>query len=155
MLVREQPATELTIATRILSRAGALAGDRRLTLRLRDVVYIGGSGVALTTMTPYDVAVVLVSDGSTLHGQPPADVAAYLDVHRRAPEIASIARMDDEEYVCAPSLRRCVIAALRHARGEEGPPDEATIEAVWLDLVSQARISGALIGAFPTENETP
>ena len=155
MLVREQPATELTIATRILARAGALAGDRRITLRLRDVMYIGGRGVALSTMTPYDVAVVLVSDGSTLHGQAPSDVGDYLDVHRRSPHIASVARMGDSDYLCARTLRGCVVAALRRARGEDESADEATIEAAWLDLVSQARISGALIGAFPTENEAP
>ncbi|TMB97624.1 MAG: hypothetical protein E6J38_01630 [Chloroflexi bacterium] len=128
MLVREQPATDLTIATRILARSGALVGDRRITLRLRDVMYIGGRDVELSTMTPYDVAVVLSSDG----------------------------RMSDGDYVCAPTLRGCVVAALRRVRGEnETSADDATIEAVWLDLVSQARISGALIGAFPTENEAP
>jgi len=156
MLVREQPATELTIATRILARSGALVGDRRITLRLRDVMYIGGRDVALSTMTPYDVAVVLSSDGSTLHGQAPSDIADYLEVHRRSPHIASVARMSDGDYVCAPTLRGCVVAALRRVRGEnETSADDATIEAVWLDLVSQARISGALIGAFPTENEAP
>ncbi len=153
--MREQPATELTIATRILARAGALTNDSRITLRLRDVMYIGGRDVALNTMTPYDVAVVLISDGSTLHGQPPHDALAYLDVHRRSPQIGSVARMADEDYVCARSLRGCVVASLRHARGQDESPDEATIEAAWLELVSQARISGALIGAFPTENETP
>ena len=155
MLVREQPATELVIATRILARAGALAGDRRITLRLKDVMYIGGRGVALASLTPYDVAVVLVSDGSTLHGQPPNDIAAYLDVHRPSPQIASVARMSDDDYVCARTLRGCVVAALRRARGEDASADDATIEAAWLELVSQARISGALIGAFPTENEAP
>ena len=101
MLVREQPATDLTIATRILARSGALVGDRRITLRLRDVMYIGGRDVALSTMTPYDVAVVLSSDGSTLHGQAPSDIADYLEVHRRSPHIASVARTSDGDYVCA------------------------------------------------------
>jgi ribulose-5-phosphate 4-epimerase/fuculose-1-phosphate aldolase len=106
-------------------------------------------------MTPYDVAVVLVSDGATLHGQPPSDTSEYLDMHRRSPQIASVARMADVDYVCAATLRGCVVAALRRARGEDESTDEATIEAAWLELVSQARISGALIGAFPTENEAP
>jgi hypothetical protein len=42
---------------------------------------------------------------------------------------------------------------LRRARGEEGTSDQATIEHAWLDLVAQARVSGALIGAFPTDEE--
>ena len=154
MLVREQPATDLTIATRILSRAGALATDGRITLRLHDVLYLGGRGVGLATMTPYDVAVILVSDGSTLHGAAPDDVAAYLDAHRRNPRAASVARVPDGTYVSAPSLRGCVVAALRRARGEDEIGDEATIERVWLDLVAQARVSGALIGAFPTETDS-
>lgn len=153
MLVREQPATELTIATRILARAGALATDGRITLRLHDVLYICGRGASLATMTPYDVAVIFLSDGSTLHGSPPDDVAAYVDAHRRWKDAASVARVAGGTYVSALTLRACVVAALRHVRGERGADDDATIERVWLELVSQARISGALIGAFATEDD--
>jgi len=155
MLVREQPATELVIATRILARAGALAADGRITLRLNDVVYIGGRGASLATITPYDVAVVLYSDGSTLHGSPPDDTPAYVEAHRSAPLAASVARVVDGAYLSARSLRSCVVAALRRARGEDDPSDDTTIERVWSDLVSQARITGALIGAFATDEETP
>ena len=153
MLVREQPATELTIATRILARAGALAADGRVTLLLHDVVYVAGRDVSLATMTPYDVAVVLLADGSTLHGSPPRDIDAYLQSHRRAPEAASIARAADGAFVSAPSLRACVVRALRRSRGETEAGDDATIEQTWLELVAQARVTGALIGAFPTESD--
>ena len=153
MLVREQPATELTIATRILARAGALEADGRITLRLHDVLYVCGRGASLATMTPYDVAVIFLTDASTLHGDPPEDVAAYVDAHRRWPDAGSVARVRDGTYVSAPTLRACVVAALRHVRGERGADDDATIESVWLELVSQARISGALIGAFPAEDD--
>ena len=155
MLVREQPAVDLAIATRILFRAGAITEDGRITLRLNDVVYIGGRGVGLATITPYDLAVLLVSDGSTLHGSPPADAIAYLDAHRRSPHAGSVVRAATAEFLSAPTLRACVVAALRRARGEEGASDEMTIETVWNQLVSQARISGALIGAFATDEETP
>ena len=153
MLVREQPATELTIATRILARAGALTPDARITLRLHDVIYIGGRGVGLVTMTPYDVAVVLASDGAALHGAPPEDVGSYLEAHRRSPHAASVARTPDGAHLSATSLRGCVVAVLRQMRGEKGSSDDATIEQVWVDLVAQARVSGALIGAFPSEGE--
>jgi hypothetical protein len=153
VLVREQPATELTIATRILARAGALSADDRITLRLRDVMYIGGRGIGLPTMTPYDIAVVLVADASTLHGVPPDDTPAYVEAHRRWPDAASVARSSDAAYLSAPTLRGCVVALLRRARGEQATTDETTIEQVWLELVSQARLSGALIGAFPTDEE--
>jgi hypothetical protein len=155
MLVREQPATELVIATRILARAGALADGGRITLRLNDVVYIGGRGASLATITPYDVAVVLYSDGSTLHGSPPDDTPAYVEAHRRAPLAASVARIGDGSYLSATSLRSCVVAALRRARGEEEASDDTTIETVWTELVSEARVTGALIGAFATDEETP
>jgi hypothetical protein len=105
-------------------------------------------------MTPYDVAVIFLADGSTLHGDPPDDVAAYVDAHARWPDAASVARAPDGTYVSAPALRACVVAVLRHVRGERGSDDEAAIEHVWLELVAQARISGALIGAFPTENDS-
>ncbi len=155
MLVREQPATELVIATRILARAGALAAEGRITLRLHDVVYIGGRSATLSTITPYDVAVVLYSDGSTLHGSPPDDMPAYIEAHRRAAMAASVARVADGAYLSARSLSSCVVAALRRARGEVDAPDDTTIETVWTELVSQARITGALIGAFATDEETP
>ncbi len=155
MLVREQPATELVIATRILARAGALAAEGRVTLRLHDVVYIGGRSASLSTITPYDVAVVLYSDGSTLHGSPPDDMPAYIEAHRRAAMAASVARVADGAYLSARSLRSCVVAALRRVRGQEDAPDDTTIETVWTELVSQARITGALIGAFATDEETP
>src|SRR5512140_1331808 len=104
MLVREQPATELTIATRILARAGALAPDGRITLRLHDVLYICGSGVSLATMTPYAVAVILLADGATLLGAPPDDVGAYVAAHARWPGAASVARVPDGAYVSAATL---------------------------------------------------
>ncbi len=151
MLVREQPAVDLAIATRILFRAGALAGDARVTVRLNDVVYIGGRGVGLATITPYDIAVLLFADGSALHGVPPDDAAAYLDAHRRSPAAGSVARVGADEYVSAPSLRACVVAAIRRARGEDEDPRELTVEAIWSELVSEARISGALIGAFASD----
>jgi ribulose-5-phosphate 4-epimerase/fuculose-1-phosphate aldolase len=151
VLVREQPASDLAVATRILARAGALAMDGRITQRLGDVVYVGARGIGLATMTPYDVAVVLLSDGSTLHGAPPEDMAAYLDAHRRSGHIASVARVATDEYLTASSLPACVVAALRRSRGEGQTHDNAAIERAWLDLVQQARIAGALIGAFPEE----
>jgi len=154
MLVREQPATELAIATRILARAGALAPDGRITERLGDVFYVGARGIGLTTMTPYDVAIVLVADGASLQGDAPEDIAAYVEAHQRGARIGSVARVAAGEYLTAPSLRSCVVAALRRSRGEDpAHHDDATIERTWLDLVQQARIAGALIGAFPEEEQ--
>jgi hypothetical protein len=148
VLIREQPATELTVATRILARAGALAPEGRITLRLSDVLYVGGRGVSNHTMTPYDIVSILLADGSPLLGVPPDDVDEYVTAHRDAPDAESVGRGSDGVIVAAASLRACATALL--ARRGGGPaPDAANLERVWQELVADARISGALIGAFP------
>jgi hypothetical protein len=154
VLIREQPATELTVATRILARADALAPEGRITLRLHDVLYIAARGVSNHTMTPYDVASVLLADGTALVGVPPDDVVEYIAAHRTAHEAESVGRGFDGVVVAAPSLRACTVALLARRRHEHGP-DPASLEQVWEELVAGARIAGALIGAFPTEDATP
>lgn len=147
MLIREQPATELTIATRILARADALAPDGRITLRLHDVVYLAGRGVSSHTMTPYDVVSVLLADGTPLLGVPPDDVARYIASHRASPGAVSVGRGHDGSTVTASSLRACAAAMLARRRGEPA----ADLERIWDELVAEARVSGALIGAFPSD----
>jgi ribulose-5-phosphate 4-epimerase/fuculose-1-phosphate aldolase len=154
MLIREQPATELTVATRILARAEALAPEGRITLRLHDVLYIAGRGVSNHTMTPYDVVSILIADGSQLLGVPPDDLDEYVAAHRAAPEAESVGRGSDGVIVAAPSLRACAITLIARRRGEQGTHGPS-LEQVWEGLVGEARISGALIGAFPTEDATP
>lgn len=154
VLIREQPATELTVATRILARADALPPDGRITLRLHDVVYVAGRGASNHTMTPYDVVSVLVDDGTPLLGVPPDDMGEYVAAHRTAQDAESVGRGADGVIVAAPSLRACALALLARRRGERGP-DPASLERVWEELVAEARIAGALIGAFPTEDATP
>jgi ribulose-5-phosphate 4-epimerase/fuculose-1-phosphate aldolase len=154
VLIRDQPATELTVATRILARADALAVDGRITLRLHDVVYIAGRGVSNHTMTPYDVVSMLLADGAPLLGTPPDDVGDYIAAHRAAADADSVGRGLDGVIVAAPSLRACALALLARGRGERGP-DAASLERVWEELVADARVAGALIGAFPTEDATP
>jgi hypothetical protein len=154
VLIREQPATELTVATRILARADALAPDGRITLRLNDVLYVAGRGVSNRTMTPYDVVSILLADGTPLLGLPPDDVDEYVAAHRAAADAESVGRGSDGVIVSAPSLRACATALLALRRGERGP-DAASLERVWEELVADARTSGALIGAFPTEDGTP
>jgi len=154
MLIREQPATELTVATRILARADALAPEGRVTLRLHDVLYVGGRGVSNHTMTPYDVVSILLADGTPLLGVPPEDVDEYVAAHRDAPDAESVGRGSDGVIVAAPSLRACTMVLIARRRGERRP-DAQSLERVWQELVADARISGALIGAFPTEDATP
>jgi hypothetical protein len=154
VLIRDRPATERTVATRILARADALAPDGRITLRLRDVVYVAGRGVSNHTLTPYDVVSILLADGAPLLGAPPDDIEDYLAAHRAAADAESVGRGLDGVIVAASSLRACAIALLARRRGERGP-DAASLERVWQELVADARVAGALIGAFPSEDMTP
>ena len=154
MLIRERPATELTVATRVLARADALAPEGRITLRLHDVLYVAGRGVSSHTMTPYDVVSVLLADGSPLLGVPPGDLDEYLAAHRAAPQAESVGRGSDGVIVAAPTLRACAVTLLARRRGEEGTHGPS-LEQVWEELVADARIAGALIGAFPAEDATP
>lgn len=138
MLIREGPATELTVASRILAHAGALSPDGRVALLTGEVVYTAGRGVSLHTMTPYDVVAVRLGDGTELWGDPPQDVARYLAALRAAPDGGAAAAAADGTLVTAPTVRDCVAHLL-------GRP--------WLEAQKAARSSGALIGAYPPGQE--
>lgn len=135
MLIREEPATELTVATRILAHAGALAADGRVALVAGEVVYTAGRGISPHTMTPYDVVAVRLGDGTALWGDPPEDVERYLAALRTVPGGGAAAVAADGTLVTAPTVRECVTHLL-------GRP--------WLEAETAARSSGALIGAYPS-----
>jgi hypothetical protein len=135
VLIREEPATELTVATRILAHAGALAADGRVALVTGEVVYTAGRGISPHTMTPYDVIAVRLRDGTELWGDPPEDVERYLAALRTVPAGGAAAVAADGTLVTAPTVRECVTHLL-------GRP--------WLDAEASARSAGALIGAYPS-----
>jgi hypothetical protein len=134
VLIREDPATELTIATRILAHAEALSADGRVVVLTGEVVYVAGEGIRNHTMTPYDITIVRLRDGLDLFGTPPNDIGRYLDALRAHPEARAAALAVDGTLVTADSLAG-VIAAVLHR-----PWDEAE---------AHAKAAGALIGAYP------
>jgi hypothetical protein len=134
VLIREDPATELTVATRILAHADALTADGRLALLTGEVVYVAGAGISNHTMTPYDVTIVRLRDGLDLFGAPPADIGRYLDALRAHPDARAAALAADGTFVTADSLPG-MVATLLHR-----PWDQAE---------AHAKASGALIGAYP------
>jgi len=134
VLIREDPATELTVATRILAHADALAADGRLVLLTGEVVYVAGAGVSNHTMTPYDVTIVRLRDGLDLFGTPPDDIGRYLDALRANPEGRTAALATDGTLVTADSLPN-VVATLLHRP--------------WAEAEAHAKAAGALIGAYP------
>jgi hypothetical protein len=134
VLIREEPATELTVATRILAHAGALASDGQVALLTGEVVYIAGSGISNHTMTPYDICIVRLRDGLELFGDPPPGIDRYLDALRAGPGARAAALGSDGVLVSADSLRT-LIATLLHS--------------TWDDAEAHAKAIGALIGAYP------
>lgn len=134
MLIREEPATELTVATRILAHADALALEGRVALLTGEVVYVAGDGVSNHTMTPYDLTIVRLRDGLDLFGTPPVDVGRYLDALRAHPEARAAALAADGMLVTADSLAALVAAVLHRP---------------WAEAEAHARSAGALIGAYP------
>jgi ribulose-5-phosphate 4-epimerase/fuculose-1-phosphate aldolase len=134
VLIREDPATELTVATRILAHGGALANDGRVVLVTGEVVYVSGEGVSNHTMTPYDVTIVRLRDGLDLFGTPPGDIGRYLDALRARPETRAGALAGDGTVVTADSLAG-VVGALLHQP--------------WPEAEAHAKAAGALIGAYP------
>lgn len=139
MLIREAPATELTVATRILARAGALAEGGCMALLVgTEVVYLPGRGIAAASMTPYDVAAVRLVDGLPLGGDPPEDAVRYLDALRGAGHARAAALRPDGTLVTASSARDCVASLLGRSYDE---------------LEAEARLTGALFGAYPPESE--
>lgn len=139
MLIRETPATELTVATRILARAGALAPGGCMALLVgSEVVYLAGRGVLVASMTPYDVAAVRLADGLPLGGDPPDDAERYLAALRSDGDGRAVALRRDDTLVTAASARDCVAALLGRT---------------YDDLEAEARLTGALFGAYPPESE--
>jgi len=134
VLIREDPATELTVATRILAQADALAADGRVALLVGEVVYVAGAGISNRTMTPYDVTIVRLRDGLDLFGTPPDDVTRYLDALRSSPGSTTVALAADGTLVTADGLGALVLALLHRS---------------WAEAQAEAKAAGALIGAYP------
>ena len=150
MLIREEPATEATVATRILARAGLLPAEGRVTVRAGEVVYVSAHGVSNHTMTPYDTAIVRIADGEILFGMPPADLERYLAVYRAHPDAGSVIARADGTLEHGTTLRRCALRLLAEPGGGGG---ESAGDDRWRALVADARVAGTLIGAFPLGEE--
>jgi hypothetical protein len=134
VLIREEPATQLTVATRILAHADALAAGGRVALLTGEVAYLAGAGVSNHTMTPYDIAIVRLRDGLDLFGTPPSDIDRYLEALRAQPEARATALAADGTFVTADGLAGLVLALLRRP---------------WDEALAHAKAAGALIGAYP------
>lgn len=136
-MIREGPATELTVATRILAHLGLLAeGGRVAVLVGTEVVYLPGRGATPATMTPYDVAAVRLADGLDLAGTPPDDAERYADALRRHPAARAAAMTAHGGVTTA----RDVVDLVERLAGIP-----------WAEAEAAARAAGALVGAHPAD----
>lgn len=141
LLIREGPATELTVATRILAHRGLLAAEGRIALIVgSEVVYVAGSATTPSMLTPYDIAAVHLSDGSTLAGEPPDDASLYLAALRDARGARAAALMPDGTITTTPDLAALV---------------EGLARMPWSEAEGEARAAGALVGAYPFPDMPP
>ena len=122
------------MATRILAHAERLAASGRVVVRTGEVVYVASGTVSNHTMTPYDVAIVRLSDGLELVGEPPPGIGLYLDALRARPDARAAALAADGTLVTADSLRGLVAVVLDRS---------------WDEALAHAGSVGALIGAYP------
>jgi ribulose-5-phosphate 4-epimerase/fuculose-1-phosphate aldolase len=136
MLIREDLGTELARVTRILSYAGALPPDGRITALAGEVVYVAARGVANATMTPYDIAIVRLADADVLRAAPPDDIERYLAVYRSSPLVRAVARAHDGSLVKGLNLLACAKATLLRADAEDS----------WERAEHDAAAHGAFIG---------
>ena len=136
MLIREDLGTELARVTRILSYAGALAAEGRITALTGEVVYIAAREVSNATMTPHDIAIVRLADAEALRGEAPGDVERYLAVYRQRPLAKSVAMAADGSLVHGLSLLACAKATLLRADPEDR----------WERAETDAAAHGAFIG---------
>lgn len=139
MLIREDLGTELARVTRILSHAGALAADARITALAGEVVYLAARDVANERMTPHEVAIVRLADGDVLRAEAPPNVERYLAAYRQRPLAKAVAEAVDGTLVTGLSLEACAKATLLRAR-----PD-----LTWDRASGEASAAGALAGVVP------
>jgi len=81
----------VALACRVMAVAGLFDMHGHISLRDGDVAYINGRRTSRVSVTPEDIAVVTVADGSVVSGEPPAETPLHLGCYRARPEIRSAA----------------------------------------------------------------
>jgi len=80
----------VALACRTLAFAGIFDMHGHISLRDGDVAYINGRRASRISVTPEQVAVVKVADGSVVSGEPPAETPLHLGCYRARPEVRSV-----------------------------------------------------------------
>jgi len=81
----------VALACRVMAVAGLFDMHGHISLRDGDVAYINGRRTSRISVTPAQVAVVRIADGSVVSGEPPAETPLHLGCYRARQEIRSVA----------------------------------------------------------------
>ena len=79
----------VALACRVMAVAGLFDMHGHISLRDGDVAYINGRRTSRVSVTAAEVAIVTVSDGAVVSGEPPAETPLHLGCYRARPEIRS------------------------------------------------------------------
>ena len=81
--------TQVALACRVMAFAGLFDMHGHISLRDGEVAYINGRRSSRISVTPDQVAIVRVADGTVVSGEPPAETPLHLGCYRARPEIRS------------------------------------------------------------------
>lgn len=81
----------VALACRVMAVAGLFDMHGHISLRDGDIAYINGRRTSRVSVTPAQIAVVRIADGSVTSGEPPAETPLHLGCYRARPEIRSVA----------------------------------------------------------------
>lgn len=81
---------QVALACRVMAVAGLFDMHGHISLREGDLAYINGRRSSRISVTPAQVAVVRVADGTVVSGEPPSETALHLGCYRARPEIRSV-----------------------------------------------------------------
>ena len=93
MSIAAPPRTQLTVAaaTRMLAVAGIFDMHGHISTRVDDAAYVNGHGASRIAVTPDEVAVVRISDGTVERGTPPSEFPIHRELYRARSDIGAVA----------------------------------------------------------------
>jgi len=101
----------VALACRVMAVAGLFDMHGHISLRDGDVAYINGRRTSRVAVTPAEVAIVKVADGSVVSGEPPAETPLHLGCYRARPEIRSASHFHPLAATAFATVGRPLITA--------------------------------------------
>ena len=92
MTVKTGARTALLVATATRALAVAKLFDMHghISVREGDVTYVNGHSASRMAVTPEEIAIVRIADGTTFEGTPPSEIPIHLLLYRTRPDVGAI-----------------------------------------------------------------